>query len=449
MEEEVSEFTLPLYRWNELSQSERDARMHRVATSRRMFDPELREGVLEIVEDVRRNGDAAVVRATEKFDGVKLDAGRLRVSDAEFEAADEAIAGDLKEAIDAAIERVSRFSEHLIAADAHDWEAETEPGVVLGERFSPIASVGLSVPGGKGSFPSVLVQLGSPAKVAGVPEIVVSVPPLKDGGVDPAVTFVAKRLGITNLFRSNGPAGVAAMAFGTETFPQALKVVGPGSPPVAAAQIECQRFGTVIQMLLGPSESLVIADASADPDLVAADILNEAEHGKDSVSVLVAWDEELLKAVAAAVAVRIERLPEPRQGFARAALGENGGAYLVDGPAGAAEVADAFAAEHMQLDVSPETAEELLPLLHHAGEILIGNHATVSAANYLLGVPAALPTGRFARVTSGVTVDAFLKRTSTARVDEAAMKRLAPAVIALAEHEGFPAHAETIRARLG
>lgn len=445
----MSDFSLPIHAWETLSAAERDRLMRRAATGRKMFDPELRAGVLDLVEDVRENGDAALVRALAKFDGLDLEPGQLKLTEEEVERARALVDEELAEAIRLAVGRLRRFNERLVEATAHTWKAEVEPGIVLGERFGPIASAGLSIPGGKGSYPSVLIQLGSPAKVAGVPEIVVCVPPLKDGSIDPAVVVAASELGITDVFRCNGPAGVAAMAFGTATIPQAVKVLGPGSPPVAAAQIECQRFGTVTQMLLGPSESIVIADSTVSPRLIAADLLVEAEHGPDSTALLVAWEADLLAAVERELQAQIEALPEPRRGYASKAIGENGGAVLARNEDEAAAVANAFSAEHMQLDVDPARVESLLDKIIYAGEILIGEHTPIPTANYMLGVPAALPTARFARVTSGVTVDAFLKRTSTAEVSPEALTRLVDPVIKLAEHEGFPAHAAALEVRKG
>jgi histidinol dehydrogenase len=259
------------------------------------------------------------------------------------------------------------------------------------------------------------------------------------------VLVAADELGLRTVLRANGPAGVAALAFGTKSFPKVRKVVGPGSPPVACAQIEIQRYGCATQILLGPSESLILADSSADPRLLAADLLNEAEHGMDSTSVLVTEDERLVEAAQEHLTEQLGRLPEPRRSYATAALGVNGGTILVADLEQGVEVANAFAPEHMQLVVRDEDA--VLAALHHAGEILLGQWTPISAANYVIGVPAALPTGRFARVTSGITAETFTKKTSIAKADERALARMAPTVLALAEHEGFPAHAAAVRAR--
>ncbi len=434
-----------MIRWRDADEG---ARAHLLGRGvAQIFDPVLRESILEIIEDVREHGDEAVARALERFDGCRVAPGGLRVSDAEFEAALETIAPAVQNALREAIAAVRAFNETVVRD--RDWRAELKPGLVVGEKTTPIASAGLFVPSGKGSFPSVLTQVGTPAVVAGVPQIAVVVPPVPggDGAVDPAVLCVALELGLRNVYRANGPAGVAALAFGTESLPRVRKIVGPGSPPVQAAMIECQRFGCHTQMLLGPSESLIIADDSADIRLLAADLLNEAEHGPDSSSLLVTDSESVLEAVQGELGRRVQALPEPRRSYATSALGDNGGCVLVGDLSEAVEMANAYAPEHMQLAVREEYEEAMLGRLEHAGEILVGQHTPVSAANYTIGVPAALPTGGFARVTSGVTAETFLKRTSIARADAAALRSMAPAALALAAHEGFPAHAAAIRAR--
>lgn len=436
--------TLAVSRWAEASEDERAHLLSRGTD--KIFDPQLRDSIVAIIDDVRAHGDAAVARALQRFDNCGVDPERLRVSAAEFERAraglDEAVLAAIRQAIAA----IRAFNAHLVRE--REWRAEISPGLTVGEKSTPITSAGLFVPSGKGSFPSVLTQLGTPAVVAGVPRIAVVVPPVPggEGEVDPAVLCVADELGIQDVFRANGPAGIAALAFGTESIPRVRKVVGPGSPPVQAAQIECQRFGTHTQMLLGPSESLILADDSADVPLLAADLLNEAEHGPDSSSLLVTDSEDLVVAVQDELASQLAELPEPRRSYAQQALGVNGGAVICLDLTEAVEVANAYAAEHMQLVVREE--ERILAQLDHAGEILLGQHTPISAANYVIGVPAALPTGGFARVTSGITAEAFLKRVSIAKADAGALERMTPAILALAEHEGFPAHAAAVRARL-
>ncbi|MCB0999099.1 MAG: histidinol dehydrogenase [Acidimicrobiales bacterium] len=432
-------------RWASMSAADRAALLHRGLDE--IFDPELRRSIGELIDDVRQHGDAAVCRALARFDRIELRPEQLRVSAAEIEAAE--VTADVDAAIDDAIAHLRAFNERLVER-ASTWSFESEPGLVVGEKIGPITSAGLFVPSGKASYPSVAYQLAVPAVVAGVPQVALVVPPVPGGSgeVDPAVLAVCRKLGIDQVFRVNGPAGVAALGFGTESIPKVRKVVGPGSPAVVCAQVEMQRHGLATMMLLGPTESVVVADDSADPDLLAADLLIEAEHGTDSAVVLVTPSETLADAVDAALARRLADLPAVRADAARASLGRNGGCVFVDDLAEAAAVANAYAPEHLQLAVTDHAVESTLELLVDAGEILIGQHTPFSAANFVIGCPASLPTSGFAQVSSGITAEAFLKRTAVARADERALRRMAGSVVALADHEGFPAHAAAIRTRL-
>jgi len=252
---------------------------------------------------------------------------------------------------------------------------------------------------------------------------------------------------VREIFRVNGPAGIAALAFGTQSIPRVVKVMGPGSLPVTVAQLEVQRYGTTIQMALGPTESVVIADDSADPVRLAADLLIEAEHGTDSCTLLITTSSDLARATEIELVKQIAALPEVRAAAAAASLGINGGCVLVDDLHQATQVANEFAPEHLQLVVRPESEEMVIGLLIHAGEILLGQDTPFSAGNFVIGAPASLPTNGFARVTGGVTVESFLKRTAVARASHDALRRLAPTVITLADIEGFPAHANAIRLR--
>jgi histidinol dehydrogenase len=419
-----------------------------------IFDPALRASIAELIEDVRMRGDAAVCDALARFDGVEVEPAGLRVGPDEIAAADVSPAVD--EALDDAIAHCRAFNEQVMERAA-GWDYEAEPGLQVGEKVTAITSAGLFVPSGKASYPSVAYQLGVPARVAGVPQVVLVVPPVpggtgRGGGrasgmVDPAVLVVCRKLGIAEVFRVNGPAGIAALGFGTETIPSVRKVVGPGSPAVACAQIELQRYGVATMMLLGPTESLVIADGSADPVRLAADLLIEAEHGRDSAVVLVTTSSELAAATDAELARQLAELPDVRADAARAALGTNGGCVLAGDLAEAVGVANRYAPEHLQVAVAEGHVDEVVDGLVNAGEILIGQHTPFSAANFVIGCPASLPTSGFAEVSSGITVEAFLKRTAIARADERAVARMAPTIIALADHEGFPAHAAALLRR--
>jgi histidinol dehydrogenase len=275
------------------------------------------------------------------------------------------------------------------------------------------------------------------------------VPPVPGsaGELDSAVLFVAHELGISRVFRANGVAGIAALAFGTETFPKVRMVVGPGSPAVAAAQVIVQLYGTRTNMLMGPSESLIIADEHANAEWLASDLLNEAEHGPDSASLLVTASRELLQNLEGITKRRLAELPEPRQAWARSALTKFGGVILVDDLDEAVSVANEYAPEHMIVDVA--APEALVPRLTAVGEILIGPWTPISAANFAIGVPAALPTGGYAKLSGGITARSFTKATSIAQLNETGLESMTQCVLELARHEGFPAHAASFLARQG
>jgi histidinol dehydrogenase len=432
---------LAVRRWEALSDADRRVILARSTAA--IFDDELHRGVAEIVADVRDHGDAAIVRALARFDGVELAPADLRVQDEEFELARASLDETLASAIRMGIENIRRYNERVLR-DA-DWMEELSPGVVVGEKTSPILSAGLFVPSGKGSFPSVLMQIGTPATVAGVPTIAVVVPPMRGStSVDPAVLVVASELGIRDVFRVNGPAGIAALAFGTESIPRVGRVVGPGSPAVAAAQLQVHRYGCSSVMLFGPSEAIVLADEHQDPLLIAADLLNEAEHGPDSAALLVTPSEQLVQDVSRYVDEALEELPEPRREYAASAISKFGGAIIVRDLDEAVEFTNEYAPEHLLVATADPDAQ--LAGLRNAGEILLGDTPIV-AANLSIGVPATLPTGGFARFSSGVTARTFTKTTSIARTSEKALERLGPSILALCEHEGFPAHARSIHLR--
>lgn len=432
--------------WSAMSPDQRDALCRRGLDD--IFDPALRASIGSLIEDVRNRGDQAVCDALARFDGISLTPGQLRVT------ADEIAAASIDPAVEAAIidaiSHLRAFNDQLMER-ASDWQIEIENGLVAGEKISPIASVGLFVPSGKASYPSVAYQLGVPAMVAGVPNVVLVVPPVPGGNgeVDPAVLVVCRLLGITNVFRINGPAGIAALGFGTESIPRVRKVVGPGSPAVTIAQVEMQRHGLATMMLLGPTESLVLTDHTADPVRLAADLLIEAEHGTDSTVVLVTPSAELVDLVDAELERQLADLPQVRADAARASLGTNGGAVITDNMNDAVDVANVFAPEHLQVIIDPRHEEAVVDALVNAGEILVGQNTPFSAANFVIGCPASLPTSGFAHVSSGITVDAFLKRTAVARANESALRRMSGSIVALSDHEGFPAHGNAIRRRFG
>jgi histidinol dehydrogenase len=434
---------LSLRVWAELDAAER-ARVMARATSA-IFDPGLMASIGRIFEDVRARGDDAVVDATRTFDKAEVPVDRLLIDPAEICAAHEALDPALLEAIRVAIRQVRAFNEAQLAA-MPAWRQDIGPGIRVGEEHRPIPSVGLFVPCGKGSFPSVMVMIGVPAIVAGVPEITVIVPPMPGtADVDPAVLAVACELGLTRVLRANGPAGIAAAALGTERVPRVAKIVGPGSPAVTAAQVLAQVHGVATNMLCGPSESMIIADDSADPVRLAADLLTEAEHGSDSAATLATDSRTLAEAVDAEVVRQIAALPEQRSSFARAALSDLGGVMLFPSMADAVGFAGDYAPEHLQIATRDPEAD--LARLSYAGEVLLGQDTPVGVSSFAVGVPATLPTGGFARINGGVTTRTFLTTMSVARLTPEGLASVAGAAAVLADHEGFPAHAGAVRIR--
>jgi histidinol dehydrogenase len=434
---------LALRRWSELDAAEQARIMGRY--THKIFDPDLMASIGRIFDDVAARGDAAVSDATEKFDGVRIPPEKLLVSQAEIDEAHASLDPKVLDAIRVGIESVAAFNRAQVAASP-DWRTEIRPGVEVGERSLPIESAALFVPCGKGSFPSVLIQIGTPAVVAGVPELLVLVPPLPGRDVvDPAVLAVARELGLTRVLRGNGPAVVAAAAIGTESVKKVRKIVGPGSPAVTAAQILAGLRGVATNLLCGPSESLFIADDSADPLRLAADLLNEAEHGPDSAATIVTDSPALAEAVDAEAARQVEALPEPRKSYATSSVTVMGGVLLFDTMDDAIDFAGDYAPEHLQIATRDDEAS--LARLRYAGEILLGQDTPISVANFCLGVPATLPTGGFAKVSGGVTARTFRTDASIGKMTPQGLASLAPATLALSDHEGFPGHSASLRIR--
>jgi histidinol dehydrogenase len=408
-----------------------------------IFDPERMAHVAAIIADVERRGDAALVEYTARYDGVSLTPDRLAIERDEVRRAYDAIDDGLRAALAVAIDRARRYNERLrppaLALD------DLEPGITAGIKWSPVDGAGLYVPSGKGTFPSTLVTLATPAVVAGVEEIAVVVPPRPDGSVDPAILAAADLLGVPRVFRCNGVAGIAALACGTATLPRVRVLGGPGNPYVTAAQIAVQSRGVRLLSVLGPTESMILADESADADRLALDLLNEAEHGADSAALLVTVSDALVGEVQERLPRYLAQLPERRRGFAEAAMRGRGGAVVAGSMEEALAFVNLYAPEHLQI----ATRDPLGTLagVRHAGEVLLGQDTPFSAGNYAIGVPAALPTSGFARVTSGVTVWSYLKATSVASLDPRGLAAVRPVIERLGRYEDFPAHVLAVTAR--
>jgi histidinol dehydrogenase len=398
-------------------------------------DPRIVEQARAIVDEVRAGGDRAVSALIRRFDGVEVAPARFRVSRDEIDGSANALDPALRLAIDAAIENIRRF--HDGQRPTGDRMTEVEPGVWCGERTTPIESVCLYVPRGRGAFASVACMLGVPARIAGVERLVLCTPPGPGGEVDAATLYAARQIGIEEIYRIGGAQAVAAVAFGTDIIPRCDKIVGPGNVWVSAAR---QLLARQIDPgpPAGPSESLIVADGTADPDNVAWNLLIEAEHGENSCALLVTHDSDEAEAVAEAVEEKLSRLTDRRRAFAAEVLSTRGGILLTTDLEASCRFADRFAAEHVALMVADPWS--VLPRVRNAGEILLGEYPIMSLANYAMGINAILPTGGWARSTSGVSVLDFVKRTSIGFVTERGFRRLGEIVPVMSRDEGFSAH---------
>jgi histidinol dehydrogenase len=399
--------------------------------------------VAPIVDAVRTRGDEAVREFSRKFDGADLNPSAFRVSGLDMQRAVDALSPALREALEVSIANIRAF--HSRQLEAPSWEMEISPGIVAGEKVVPLASVGLYVPRGKGSFPSMMMMAGVPAKVAGVERIVVVSPPDKFGKADPATVAAATLIGLDEIYAVGGVHAVAALAYGTETIPRVDKIVGPGSGYVLAAK---QILSTEVDTGLpaGPSEAIVLADESADPLTVVTDLLIEAEHGPDSSAYLVTADESLAHKALELIPVLVSRLPEERRGFCETVLRTNGGVVLAAHMTDALDFINRFAPEHLQILTADPDAT--LNQVKFAGEALLGSFTPGTLANYSIGPNAILPTSGFARSASALSVRDFTRHMSFARVSEEGFRSLAPKTLALAEYEGFAAHAAALTLRL-
>ena len=399
-------------------------------------DPATRNTVAAILEDVLARGDEAVREYTRRFDGVDLAPDQWELEPASWQGSLERIAPALRTALGRAVDRVREYHEHQREPGFH---LAQDDGSVVGMKVSPLDRVGLYVPGGKASYPSSVVMNAVPAMVAGVQEIVAVVPPT---GATEAVLAACALSGVTRIFRIGGAQAVAALAYGTATVPRVDKIVGPGNRWVAEAKR--QVVGQVgIDMIAGPTEVLVIADGTARPDRVAADLIAQAEHDEDAVSWCVTSDPGLADALPAALEAALARAP--RAAIARAALERNGLMVLVPSMREAIEVANRRAPEHLQ--IVAEGAERIAKAIRHAGAIFLGDDTPEPVGDYIAGPSHVLPTGGTARYASPLGVYDFVKRTSVIRYTAARLAADAGAIIALAEAEGLAGHAEAVRMR--
>jgi len=396
--------------------------------------------VREVLQSVRRQGDTALIRYTEEFDQTTLTIETLRVGGAELDAAYQQVSKELLDAIRLARHRIQAFHEKRIP---RSWVEFGDDGIVLGKRYTPVDRAGLYVPGGQAAYPSTVLMNAIPAKVAGVPRIVMVTPPGRGStGINPAVLVAAQEAGIEEIYRVGGAQAIGALAYGTATIPKVDVITGPGNIYVTLAKK--QVYGLVgIDSLAGPSEVLVIADHQANPVYLAADLLAQAEHDTLAAAILITPHLDLAKAVAAEITQQLA--DHPRKVITEKAIAHYGVAIVTETLQEAIELSNQFAPEHLELEVADPWS--LLDQIRHAGAIFLGSSTPEAVGDYLAGPNHTLPTSGSARYASALGVETFLKHSSLIEYTPQALQKVAGAIDLLATTEGLYSHAQSVRLR--
>ncbi|MEC4814675.1 MAG: histidinol dehydrogenase [Scytonema sp. PMC 1069.18] len=396
--------------------------------------------VREVLQTVKRQGDKAVLHYTAEFDKQTLKPEELRVTGSELDAAYQQVPKELLLAIRLASQKIEAFHRQRVPKTWVNFDADD---VVLGKRYTPVDRAGIYVPGGRAAYPSTVLMNAIPAKVAGVPRVVMVTPPGATKTIHPAVLVAAQEAGLQEIYRVGGAQAIAALAYGTETIPKVNVITGPGNIYVTLAKKLV--YGTVgIDSLAGPSEVLIIADDTANPVHVAADLLAQAEHDPMAAAILLTTDPALAKNVQ--VAVERQLIDHPRRTLTEKALAHYGLIVIVESLKAAAELSNEFAPEHLELEV--EEPWEVLPLIRHAGAIFLGYSTPEAVGDYLAGPNHTLPTSGAARYASALGVETFMKHSSIIQYSRTALEKVADAIDILAKAEGLPSHADSVRRRV-
>ena len=396
--------------------------------------------VREVLQAVKRQGDRAVLHYTQEFDNQTLEQEDLRVGGSELDAAYQQVSKELLQAIQLACRQIEAFHRQRVPKSWVQFEADE---VVLGKRYTPVDRAGLYIPGGRAAYPSTVLMNAIPAKVAGVPRIVMVTPPGIGKTIHPAVLVAAQEAGVEEIYRVGGAQAIAALAYGTETIPKVNVITGPGNIYVTLAKKLV--YGTVgIDSLAGPSEVLIIADETANPVHIAADLLAQAEHDAMAAAILLTPDAGLAKNVQAAVERQL--VDHPRRTLTEKAIAHYGLIVVVESLRAAAELSNEFAPEHLELEVADPWA--LLERIRHAGAIFLGYSTPEAVGDYLAGPNHTLPTSGAARYASALGVETFLKHSSIIQYSPTALQKVAGAIDVLAKAEGLPSHADSVRLRM-
>lgn len=412
-----------------------------LVNGRREADGDVSSAVAQTIRDVRAHGDATLAEMTQRFDGFDLNEAGWQIDAAQCKAAYEALEPELRDALTLAAKRIEAYHKAQLPEDRDYRDADN---VRLGARWSAVDAAGVYVPGGRAAYPSSVLMNAIPAKVAGV-ERIVMVTPTPGGATNQTVMAAAHLAGVDEIWRVGGAQAIAALAYGTERMRAVDVITGPGNAWVAEAKR--QLYGVVgIDMVAGPSEIVVVADAQNDPEWIAADLLSQAEHDPTSQSILFTDNAEFADQVSATVDAQIATLSTGA--VARASWTDFGAIIVVDDLEGAMPLVNRLAAEHLELAVDDDRAERLFDLVRHAGSVFLGRMTPEAIGDYVAGPNHVLPTGRRARFASGLSVLDFMKRTSFIALDQHAINSIGPAAATLADAEGLPAHAASVRKRL-
>lgn len=399
---------------------------------------QIENAVNDIFDNVKNNGDKALKQYAKKWD--QCDLAQLEVTPSEMEEASVYVSSELKKAIKEAIKNIQKFHKpQLISED----KIKTTKGVTCWRKWVGIEKVGLYIPGGTAPLFSTVLMLGIPAKIAGCKEIVLCTPPRKDGTISPEILYTAQLVGIKKIIKSGGAQSIAAMVYGTASIPKVYKIFGPGNQYVTKAKQIAQQLGVAIDMPAGPSEVLIIADASCNPSFVAADLLSQAEHGVDSQVVLLSNKEEVIKQVQIQIEIQLNELP--RKEIAQEAL-KNSFAIQFSSLKKAFQFSNQYAPEH--LIIASAKAESYLKKITCAGSIFLGNYTCESAGDYASGTNHTLPTNGFAKNYSGVSVDSFCNKITVQKMSKKGIQNLGPTITLMAEAEGLQAHKNAVTIRL-
>ena len=399
---------------------------------------DIEKTVVQIFDEIKNDGDTAVKKYTEKFDGISPD--QLRISQAEIEQASDLLDDKLKESIELAKNNIAKFHKAQVTETV---EVETSNGVKCWQQKKPIQKVGLYIPGGTAPLFSSILMLAVPAKIAGCREVVLCTPPGKDGKINPAILYTANLCGIDQIFKVGGIQAIGAMTFGTQEIPKVYKIFGPGNQFVTVAKQLATKYQVAIDMPAGPSELLVYADDTANPAFVASDLLSQAEHGVDSQVVLVSTSEMIIDKVIEEVQDQLAVLP--RKAIAKKAI-ENSVAILIDSEEEAMDLINEYGPEHFI--VCSKNEDYFVENVENAGSVFVGNYSPESAGDYASGTNHTLPTNGYAKQYSGVNLDSFMKSITFQKVSEQGLQNIGPAVELLAEAEGLQAHKNAVSIRL-